>query len=103
MSKEGTGNITAEGWGKLRHIRGRDARVKREPTCATGRHSAAHGDDPVLPATPRPPDAESTCINATGAQWGRTAEFHVSEKATVSKSESVSMHFFFFLTKANEI
>lgn len=41
------GNITPEGWGKLRYTRGRDAREKRKPTCATGRRGAAHGGDPV--------------------------------------------------------
>lgn len=47
-------NITPEGWGKLRYIRGRDAREKREPTCATGRHRAWRRPSlPALQGVPR--------------------------------------------------
>ncbi|EGI69304.1 hypothetical protein G5I_02070 [Acromyrmex echinatior] len=54
--------------GRLRYIRGRDVREKREPTCAIGRRDAAHDDDPVCRLSGALHDAESTCINATGGR-----------------------------------
>ncbi|KYN17001.1 hypothetical protein ALC57_10698, partial [Trachymyrmex cornetzi] len=59
--------------GRLRYIRGRDVREKREPTCAIGRcdaarRGAAHDNDPVYRHSRALHDAESTCINATGGR-----------------------------------
>lgn len=68
-------NITVVEWGKLRHIRGRDAREKRESTCATGRPARRMATTQFAGALrdaslslPPPSDAESTCINATGGR-----------------------------------